>query len=53
MKVQQVFPDLGRVVDLDLLDDKMNRYEKNWSPITISSDGEHVLLSRFVNPHQV
>eukprot|EP00041_Stephanoeca_diplocostata_P026844 m.731275 g.731275 ORF g.731275 m.731275 type:complete len:454 (-) comp23057_c0_seq28:2979-4340(-) len=50
MKIQQIFPVIGRVVDLDITGD-MQRIEKNWSPI-VAENGTY-LFSRYVEPHQV
>lgn len=52
MKVQQVYPELRRPLDLDLATADMNRVEKNWSPLGLDALGQ-LRLIRFVDPHQV
>ena len=55
MKLQRLFPDDGKITSLDLIDGKMERYEKNWSPLAPdpTAPDSRYLFSRNVEPHEV
>eukprot|EP00039_Didymoeca_costata_P020402 m.341134 g.341134 ORF g.341134 m.341134 type:complete len:403 (-) comp19855_c0_seq1:29-1237(-) len=50
MKIQQIFPNKGPPIDLDLIG-SLDRIEKNWSPISEHLDG--YLFSRTLDPHRI